>query len=519
MTKLRINQQELDVPSGITVLEAALKAGFDVPTMCNNGEVEHFASCMVCVVKDLRNGSFLPSCSTQVQEGMDVLTQSEELDEARKMTLDLLLSEHVGDCEAPCRIACPAFMNIPEMNRLIAAGRMDEAFLNVSKDIALPAMLGRICPAPCESVCRRKSVDSAVSICLLKRFTADTAAQPVEKTPLRYTQKVAVIGAGPAGLAAAYYLRIKGIQATVFDSNEAPGGALRYDIPEERLDLVTLDLEIERIRQAGVTFLQNQVVDKHRFESLCEEFDAVVLAIGTFKPEMGDWGLEHDDKYLLADRTSHRTNLPKVFAIGNTLRSSKMAVRSAGQGKEVAVAIEQGFKGEPVVGERWRFNSSFGKLLQSEVFEYLKESTDRKRLSDGVHRPEGFSREEAMSEAERCLHCDCRKAESCILRELSDRYKAVQRRYAHGARIPLVKKIAGDNLVYEPGKCIKCGICVRMTAKHQETFGFTFIGRGFQVEVGAPFDESMTSALEKTMKLVCEACPTGALSSLKRYAP
>ena len=515
MIKLRINQQELEVPDGSTVLEAAIQAGFEIPTMCNNGEVDHFASCMVCVVKDLRNGAFLPSCSTTAQEGMDVLTEGEELTEARKTALDLLMSEHVGDCEAPCRIACPAFMDIPEMNRLIAAGRMEEAYLKVTKDIALPGVLGRICPAPCESVCRRKSVDSAVSICLLKRFTADTAAQPVEKVPLRYNQKVAVIGAGPAGLAAANYLQLKGIQAIVFDSNERPGGALRYEVSEEKFDKAVLDLEIERIRQTGVTFLQNQRIDKGRFENLCDEFDAVVLAIGYYKAEMDDWGLDHDDKYLLADRTSHRTNLPKVFAIGNTLRSSKMAVRSAGQGKEVALSIEQFFKGEPVTGQKWRFNSSIGKLLPSEVFEYLKESTDRERLSDGVHRTEGFSREEAMLEAERCLHCDCRKVDSCILRELSDRYRASQHRFTHGPRIPMVKKIAADNLIYEPGKCIKCGICVRMTAKHQETFGFTFIGRGFQVEVGAPFDETMASALVKTMAVVCEACPTGALSSLK----
>lgn len=514
MTKLRINQQELDVPSDITVLEAALAAGFEIPTMCNNGEVEHFASCMVCVVKDLRNGSYLPSCSTGVQEGMDLLTEGEELTEARKTALDLLLSEHVGDCEAPCRIACPAFMDIPEMNRLIATGKAEEAYLKVTKDIALPGILGRICPAPCESVCRRKSVDSAVSICLLKRFTADTTVHLIEKTPLRFTQKVAVVGAGPAGLAAAYYLQIKGIQSTVFDSNKLPGGALRYVLSEEQLDKAMLDLEIDRIIQTGVLFELDHLIDKHLFERLCKDFDAVVLATGNFHETISDWGIEHDGKHLHADKTSHRTNLPKVFAIGNTTRSSKMAIRSAAQGKEVAVSIEQLFSGEAVIGEKRRFNSSFGKLLQSEVFEYLKESTDRERQSDGVHSKEGFSREEAMLEAERCLHCDCRKTDHCILRDLSDRYRAAQGRYGHGERLPVVKKIAKDHLIYEPGKCIKCGICVRMTAKYQETFGFTFIGRGFQVEVGAPFDETMASALAKTMAVVCEACPTGALSSL-----
>jgi predicted molibdopterin-dependent oxidoreductase YjgC len=177
------------------------------------------------------------------------------------------------------------------------------------------------------------------------------------------------------------------------------------------------------------------------------------------------------------------------------------------------------FSGEPVTGETRRFNSSFGKLFQSEFYEYLKESTERLRLSTGVHSKMGFSREEAILEAERCLHCDCRKADNCILRDLSDRYRAAQKRYASGERLPVVKKIAKEQLIYEPGKCIKCGICVRLTAKHRETFGFTFIGRGFQVEVGAPFDERLESALERTMQEVCEACPTGALSSLKKERP
>ena len=93
--------------------------------------------------------------------------------EARKTALELLLSEHVGDCEAPCQITCPAHMDIPLMNRLLARGKFAEALQVVKKDIALPSVLGRICPAPCEGACRRRSVDEAVSICLLKRFAGD----------------------------------------------------------------------------------------------------------------------------------------------------------------------------------------------------------------------------------------------------------------------------------------------------------------------------------------------------------
>jgi len=551
MIKLRINAIEIEVRKGSTILEAAAAAGFEIPTMCNNGAVEHFASCMVCLVKDATNGSFMPSCATRVQEGMNLITQDATLTEARKTALELLLSEHVGDCEAPCRVACPAFMDIPLMNRLIAAGKMEEAYQVVKTDIALPGVLGRICPAPCENACRRKSIDKAVAICLLKRFTADASiAVSTEKPAITFAEKVCIIGAGPAGLSAAYYLQQKGIQTVIYDGNELPGGALRYVLEDEVLDKSVLDREIDCIRQMGAVFEQQQKIDAFRFKTLCHEFDAVVLATGNFRDEMLDWGLDNDGKHLLADKATHRTNLKNVFAIGNTTRAAKMAIRSAAQGKEVAVVLEQLFQAErrkdesrdmmiltgsneqssipafnkvhairstqaAVIG-RLKFNSSFGKLLEVEFSEYLKETTDTERQHAGIHSKEGFSREKAILEAQRCMHCDCRKADHCVLRELSDRYKASQKRYFQTDRLPVVKKIAYENLIYEPGKCIKCGVCVRITAKYKETFGFTFVGRGFNVEIGIPFNEKMELALVHTMGLVAKACPTGALSSIAK---
>ena len=516
MIRITINAREIEVKAGSTILEAAAEAGFKIPTICNNGEVEHFASCMVCLVKDVKNGSFMPSCATRAQEGMNILTEDAELVEARKTALELLLSEHVGDCEAPCRIACPAFMDIPQMNRLIATGKPEEAYSIVKTDIALPGVLGRICPAPCEAACRRKSIDHAVSICLLKRFTADeSVAIPIEKQAIRFEEKVCIIGAGPAGLSAAYYLQQKGIQTTIFDGQELPGGALRYSIEDDVLDKSILDREINIIRSMGVVFEQNQNIDALKFKTLCSEFDAVVLATGNFGAEMLDWGLDNDGKHLLADKATHQTNLKNVFAIGNTTRASKMAIRSAAQGKEVATTIVQLFKSDPITGETRRFNSTFGNLLREEYAEYLKEGTDAERQSHTVHSKEGFSREKALIEAQRCMHCDCRKADHCILRDLSGQYKASQKRFYQTDRLPIIKHIAKDILVYEPRKCIKCGICVRMTAKYKETFGFTFIGRGFNVEVGVPFNEELELALTNTMTLVADACPTGALSKLK----
>jgi predicted molibdopterin-dependent oxidoreductase YjgC len=137
----------IEVEEGSTLLDATNALGINIPTMCHNGDLEHFTSCMVCMVKDAKSGKLLPSCTARALEGMEVITMDEEIREARKVALELLMSEHAGDCEAPCRISCPAFMDIPQMNRLIAAGKSQQALEVVLKDIALPGVLGRICPA------------------------------------------------------------------------------------------------------------------------------------------------------------------------------------------------------------------------------------------------------------------------------------------------------------------------------------------------------------------------------------
>ena len=280
MIQLKINNIAVEVVEGSTVLDAARLAGFEIPTMCNGGDVEHFASCMVCVVKDARNGALLPACSAMALPNQDIITQDDEIEQARKMSVELLMSEHVGDCEAPCRMACPAQMDIPSMNRLIAQHAFDEALEVVRRDIALPGVMGRICPAPCEGVCRRKEVDEAVSICLLKRFASDAAAPFQPKIAAENGFKVGIVGAGPAGLSAAYYLRLKGMTVEVFDLQAAAGGALRYQLPENRLDRGVLDAEVAIIADMGVRFHFNREMDLNDPASLLNGFNAVVIEIG-----------------------------------------------------------------------------------------------------------------------------------------------------------------------------------------------------------------------------------------------
>lgn len=510
MIKLKINNQSIEVQEGITILDAAQQLGIEIPTMCHLEGTEHFTSCMICLVKDQRNGRLMPSCSMPVADGMDIVTNDEECIESRKASLELLLSEHVGDCEAPCQLVCPAHMNIPLMNRLIVKGDYAKSLQVVKRDIALPAVLGRICPAPCEAGCRRKQVDEAVAICHLKQFVADEDLNLNElfqpAIPTSTGKKIAIIGAGPAGLSAAYYLQLKGHQSVVFDQNEKAGGDL-LKIGSEILPASVLKTEIAIIARTGIEFCLSQAVDQAKFQELKKDFDVVVLASGSQGQE-NSFGLKNSKQGVEIDKATYQTSDPKVFAIGNALRPSKLAVRSVGQGKEVAVIIDRFLTSGTVKPNKDRFNSKFGKLYQVEFNEYLKESVKIERKDTKKE----FTQEEARAEAERCLHCDCRNPESCKLRNLSDEFEADQKRFQTSERKIVQKFVHHEGIVYESAKCIKCGICVRLTQQHQEEFGFTFIGRGFDVKVGVPFNESVQLALRETAALVAEKCPTGALA-------
>jgi NADPH-dependent glutamate synthase beta subunit-like oxidoreductase len=512
MIKLTLDNRSVEVPSGTSVWQAAKSVGIEIPTMCYLEGTEHFTSCMICLVKDAKNGRFFASCSTPAFEGQSIITNDEETIESRKAALELLLSEHVGDCEAPCQLVCPAHMNIPLMNRLIAKGDFAKALEVVKRDIALPSILGRICPAPCEAGCRRKQVDEAVSICLLKRFVGDEdlkSGKPYQPQLAELSgKKVAIIGAGPAGLAAAYYLQIKGHQAVVFEKNNKAGGEL-LQIDQEILPTEIVEQEIAQIMATGVQIRLNEPIENSRFAELQNEFDAVIVSSGTVPEGSSAFGLKVTKAGIIVEKTSHSSSSPKVFAIGHSVRTSKLAVRSVGQGKEVATVIDNYFKTDKVSGYPERFNSKFGRLAEAEFIQYKKDSETAPRQKADQS---GFTKEAAIREAKRCMHCDCRNPESCVLRELSDRYHAVQKRFQSEDRFHVEKFIHREGIVYEPSKCIKCGICVRLTRQHQEEYGFTFIGRGFDVKVGVPFNESVQKGLEKTAEIVAKTCPTGALA-------
>ncbi len=516
MISLKIDNRIVEVEEGTALHKAALKAGVEIPLMCYYEGMEHFTSCMVCFVKDNKNGKLLPSCSVAALEGMDIITDDPEVIEARKTSLELLLSEHVGDCEAPCKITCPAHMDIPLMNRLLAKGEFAAALEVVKKDIALPSVLGRICPAPCEGACRRKFHDEPVSICLLKRFAGDTDLAEKQvylpDIPGKTGFKIAIIGAGPAGLSAAYYLQARGHQSDIYEKEEKAGGTLRTAIPEDILPKSVLDREIGIIETMGVRFFFKQTVDKENFTDLQKTYDAIIIACKLEEKDIVQFGMEFSGTGITTQKETYRTCISNVFAIGSALRPVKMAIRSLGQGKEAAFSVNQLLRKEEVVGELQMFNSRFGKLFADEYIEYLKESVPYTRVQPEKELAGGFTKEEVMKEASRCLRCDCREKNTCLLRIYSDVYKANQKRFASEERKKIKKSDQHGSVIYEPAKCIKCGICVRITSLQKEKFGFTFIGRGFDVEIGIPFNEELNSALTITAEEVVRACPTGALA-------
>jgi hypothetical protein len=164
MVKFKINNTDFEASDGSTILEVARNSGINIPTLCHNDGLPHYSSCMICMVKDNRSGGFIPSCSALIQEGMDIDVSGEEVITLRKKALELLLSEHRAECEAPCKVVCPAGYDIPGMNRLLAAKDFESAIKLSIEGIKSAGIKCTDCPGYCENACRRKKIDLPVSI-------------------------------------------------------------------------------------------------------------------------------------------------------------------------------------------------------------------------------------------------------------------------------------------------------------------------------------------------------------------
>ena len=288
MVNLTIDNIPVAVEEGTTVLAAAAKAGIEIPNLCFREELKPYGACGVCVVEVEKCPKLLRACATKVAEGMVVRTTGERALKARKLALDLLMGDHDGDCIGPCKLNCPAHTDCQKYVKEIAEGRFADAVSTIMEVFPLPASIGRVCPHPCETACRRKHVEAPISIAHLKYFAADQVrkdgtAHPISVAPAT-GKKVGIIGGGPAGLTAAFKLVQKGHDVTVVDQMPEMGGMLRYGIPEYRLPKVILKIETDAIAALGVKYVNNFKIGRDEsFESFRSRFDAVIVANGAWR--------------------------------------------------------------------------------------------------------------------------------------------------------------------------------------------------------------------------------------------
>lgn len=284
--RLNINGKEVTGVAGQTILEVARENDIFIPTLCYDERTKIYGSCGLCMCEVEGNPKLCKACATEIAPGMVIRTNTERVTESRKTNLELLLSNHTGDCRPPCVLACPGQTDCQGYVGLIANGEYEKALELIKDKIPLPAALGRVCPHPCEEACRRGLIDEPISIQQLKRFAADMDLEGevfVPECEEDTGKSVAIIGGGPMGLSAAYFLRQMGHDVTIFESMPNAGGMLRYGIPEYRLPKAVLDEEIATIESMGVEIITNTKVGVDiPFETIRSDYDAVLLGIGAW---------------------------------------------------------------------------------------------------------------------------------------------------------------------------------------------------------------------------------------------
>lgn len=515
--RLAMDGQSVEVPDGATLLDAARALGLRIPTLCHRDGLPHYTSCMVCAVRDVASGRLLPACSYPAAEGMELEASSDEVRAARRRVLELLLGEHVGDCEAPCRRACPARLRIPELLRNAARADWSAAARLAAEDLVLPAVLGRICPAPCERSCRRADRDAPVAIRELHRRLGESSALgPARARAARSAARggrVLVVGAGPAGLAAAVVLRRAGVEVRLLDRAPRPGGALRDPALADRLPTAVLDAEIEEVLAAGIPFEGGvDIREPGMLDEGLRDFDAVVLACGPLAPTaIESLGLRATGRGVAVTAPTHQTSRAGVFAAGAAVQPMRLAVRAVADGRLAAEGVLAWL--ELRAGTPWpaRFDSRIGRLAPGEVEQWMPDASPAPRSwPANTAGADATLDQVARGEALRCLGCDCRKARSCRLRRLADEYGATQTRFAADSRPPVFLRRDHPRLVYEPGKCIKCGICVRLAARANGTM--TFQRRGYESQVAPAFNDGLEAGLGEAAEEAVRACPTAALA-------
>ncbi|MFI3176294.1 MAG: formate dehydrogenase subunit alpha [Eubacteriales bacterium] len=283
---IQINGATYYGTSDETILAVALRNHINIPNMCYDERLEPCLTCGLCVCEV--NGTFVRTCHEKVENGMVVTTHNKRIEKERKYRLSQMLDHHKGDCKAPCVVRCPANSDAQGYIKLIKQGDFKASIKLIKEKLPMAASLGRVCPHPCESVCRRGYVDEPISIQWLKRAAADKDLE--EEVPYmpeigpETGKRVAIIGAGPMGISCAYFLRQYGHGVDIYEAMPHPGGMLRYGIPQYRLPKEVIDAEVAVLERMGIAIHYDQKLgDNLQFDQVYQEYDAVVMAVGAWR--------------------------------------------------------------------------------------------------------------------------------------------------------------------------------------------------------------------------------------------
>jgi NADPH-dependent glutamate synthase beta subunit-like oxidoreductase/formate hydrogenlyase subunit 6/NADH:ubiquinone oxidoreductase subunit I/ferredoxin len=372
--RIEVDGKVVEGFDGQTILEVCRDNGIEIPTLCYEPKLPGFGACRMCVV-DVEGSEYPPiSCSQRAEPEMVVKTQTEEVRRLRATNLELIFSDHNAYCLPPCQNKCPSHIDIPGFLKANAEANFRESTRIFKRTIPFPSVLGRVCPAPCEEHCRRDEVDEAIAIRDTHRYAGDQVLKsmldegidppvPFEVQP-KTGRRAAVIGSGPAGMAAAYYLLIAGHDVTVFERDPAPGGMLRYGIPQYRLPKVeVLEAEYESVTRLGGRVVCDQGLGRDfGLDDLQNQgFDAVVVAIGCY--ETNKLGVPGEDANEVLDGLEYlRTatlGLPypghagkRVVVVGGGFTSMDCSRTSIRQGAaEVTLVYRRDMKDMPAANE------------------------------------------------------------------------------------------------------------------------------------------------------------------------
>ena len=356
--KVTINGRELGAREGETVLQVARREGIHIPALCHQEGMDAWGACRLCLVEVEGLDKLQAACTTWVAEGMAVKTDTARVRARRESYLKMYLSDHNSYCEAPCSHACPTHIDIPAYMAALAGGDAAGAAAIVREELPFPGILGRVCNRYCEPVCRRAEVDQPIAICSLHRAAADhSETRLVPGVPSG--RRVAVVGAGAAGLAAAWFLTERGHSVTIYDANPEPGGTLRYSIPEFRLPGKVVEKELAPLWEAGVRFVgEAELGYEVDTDGLLDAgFDAVVLSVGRWEEPRhvlpGDEAALKGLDLLKRVREGRAVKFTqKVVVIGDGLTAVDVARTARRKGAKEVVVISPNTAGDIPAGAR-----------------------------------------------------------------------------------------------------------------------------------------------------------------------